>query len=89
MSDRYIRDYSYDEVQEMTDIELLKKLVNDSYTEEKSIEEDILTAKEESERADREVSRQRRKWDRLGEVRYMLENRCKRLGGDPHEGHYA
>lgn len=89
MDNPYIRDYSYDEVQAMTDIELLKKLVNDSYAEEESIEEDIRTAKEEVEKAEREVSRQRRKWDRLGEVRYMLESRCKSLGGDPHEGHYA
>lgn len=89
MSDPYIRDYSYEEVQAMTDIELLKKLVNDSYAEEKSIEEDIRTAKEEVERAERDVSRQRRKWDRLGEVRFMLERQCKSLGGDPHEGYYA
>lgn len=89
MSDPYIRDYSYEEVQAMTDTALIKKLIDESYAEEESLEDDIRTAKEEVERAERDVSRQRRKWDRLGEVRFMLESRCKALGADPHEGHYA
>lgn len=89
MSDPYIRDYSHEEVQAMTDIEQIKKLINDSYAEEKDIEDAIEEAKENVERAERVVSAQRRKWDRLGEVRYFLERRCKDLGGDPHEGYYA
>jgi hypothetical protein len=89
MSDPYIRDYSYEEVQAMTDTALIKKLIDESYTEEEDIEDLIHEAEKQVKQAEYEVSRQRRKWDRLGEVRFMLESRCKALGADPHEGHYA
>ena len=87
--DPYIRDYSYEEIEAMTDTALIKKLIDDSYAEEEAIEEAIKDAKAEVERVEREVSKQRRKWDKLGEARYRLESRCKALGADPHEGHYA
>ena len=73
----------------MTDTALIKQLIDDSYAEEEAIEDDIRTSKEEVEKAEREVSKLRRKWDKLGEARYRLESRCKALGADPHEGHYA
>lgn len=73
----------------MTDTALIKKLIDDSYAEEEAIEDDIKDAEAEVKRADREVSRLRRRWDKLGEARYRLESRCKALGADPHEGHYA
>jgi hypothetical protein len=89
LEEKKVIDYTHEEIQEITDTDLLKKLIDRSYREEHGIELDIDDAKEEVEKAERQVALQRRRWDRLGYIRFSLENRCKALGADPHEGHYA
>lgn len=89
LDEKKVSDYTYEQIQQITDTDLLKKLIDRSYREERDIELDIDSAKEEVNKAEREVALQRRRWDKLGYLRFSLENRCKALGADPHEGHYA
>ena len=87
--DKPISEYTYEEIQAITDGRLLQKLIDDSFREEEEIDDCVRDAEKEVRKAEWQVGQLRRQSDRLCHAGYSMEVRCKALGFDPSEGHYA